>query len=402
MTAVEILRFAVRGLAANRMRSLLTMLGIFIGVAAVVLLMAIGNGAGQEIERTIGSLGSNTVTVFPSIRDTDGPQVQRRDLTMLDAAALEQSDAAPAVARVVPVVQTSAQATFGLSSLTVPAVTGTSADYLGVVDADVIAGLAWTADDVAAARNVALIGQTVRDELFGATDPLGQRVQLNRVPFTVVGVLGEVPDVGIGDANNLVVAPISAVQQTLTGFGPLSSIMVQAVSAADVSAAEAQVTAILDARHLVSDPAERDYELLNQATLLDAISTVTNMFTTLLAAIAALSLLVGGIGITNIMLMTVAERTREIGIRKAIGAPRGAILGQFLLEATLLSLLGAAFGVIAGIAASRITIAGLEPIVMPSSIVLAFTVAVTIGLFFGAYPANRAAKLRPIDALRHE
>jgi putative ABC transport system permease protein len=198
------------------------------------------------------------------------------------------------------------------------------------------------------------------------------------------------------------IAPLPAVQQSLTGFGPLGQILVQAKSAEAVDSAQAEVTDILNQRHGITATATADFRILNQATLQETVSAATGTFTVLLGAVAAISLLVGGIGITNIMLVTVTERTREIGIRKAIGAPRGAILGQFLVEATVLSLVGGLLGVLIAVVGAQFTIAGVKPVLVPLSIVLALAVSVAIGLFFGSYPANRAAKLRPIEALRFE
>ncbi len=401
----EVVRFALRGLIANRMRSLLTMLGMFIGVAAVVLLMAIGNGAGQAIERVIGSFGANTVTVFvdPGARPGDDRQIRQRELTMADARALEDSDGAPAILHAAPLIQMlQTEAVHGDASTRIGTFAGATPAYLQIAEFEVVAGAPLSEADLDNARQVVLLGGTVARELFGDADPIGERIKIEGAPFTVQGLIVERGAILGQDVDDIAFAPISAVQQSLTGYGPLDAIVVQATGPDQVDAAEAQLTAILDARHGVTDAAERGYQIFNQATLLDAIGTITGLVTAMLAAIAGISLLVGGVGITNIMLMTVTERTREIGIRKAIGAPRGAILGQFLLEATLLSSLGGLLGVIAGVAASNINLGGLEPVVVPSSIVLAFSVTFAIGIFFGAHPANRAAKLRPIDALRYE
>ncbi len=401
----EVIRFALRGLVANRMRSLLTMLGIFIGVAAVVLLTAIGNGAGQAITATVNSFGANTITVFAdqSTQPGDGRDIRPRDLTIADARALEQADGAPAVARAAPIIQMfGVQASYGFSRHRIETFFGATPSYLDIAEFDVVDGMTFTENDLTDARQVVLLGRTVADELFGSADPIGQRIMISGAPFTVLGVIVERGEIIGQDIDNLAFVPITSLQQSVTGYGPVDAIIAQATGPEHVDAAEAQITAILDGRFGITDPDDRIYQIFNQATLIDAISTITGLISALLAAIAGISLLVGGVGITNIMLMTVTERTREIGIRKAIGAPRSAILGQFLLEATLLSLMGGTLGVLVGVAASRISFGGFSPVVMPSTIVLAFGVTLAIGIFFGAHPANRAAKLRPIDALRYE
>jgi putative ABC transport system permease protein len=263
-------------------------------------------------------------------------------------------------------------------------------------------GSLFTADDVSAGRKVMVLGSTAAQELFGGADAVGKQVLANSIQFTVIGVLQSKGSSGLSNADDTAVAPLSAVQNSLAGYGSVNQILVQATSADAMSAAQAEVTAILTARHRISATQTADFRILSQEQLLATRTTATDTFTVLLASVAAISLLVGGIGVTNIMLVTVTERIREIGIRKAIGATRGVILGQFLTEATLLSLFGGALGVAAGVIGSQFTIAGIVPVVVPGSIFLAFGVSALIGLFFGSYPAGRAASLRPIEALRHD
>ncbi|MGW6498758.1 ABC transporter permease [Nonomuraea angiospora] len=420
MNQLEILRFALRGLLANKMRSSLTTLGILIGVAAVIMLVAVGEGSSQSITRNIQRLGANTLTISPQFSGggggggggggmrapgggaNTGPRTQARQLSLADAKALTDRTLAPSVRSVSPVVTASSStATYGAASHAISQFVGTYPSYFEAVNKPVTKGTYFFNDDVLAARKVVVLGQTVVEELFGTVDPIGKQVSVSGVPFTVVGVLKETGSTGMQDADDVAIAPLPAVQQSLSGFGSLNSIVVQASGADTTTAAQAEVTAILNQRHGIKND-NADYRILNQATLQETVSAATGTFTVLLGAVAAISLLVGGIGITNIMLVTVTERTREIGIRKAIGAPRSAILGQFLLEATLLSLVGGLSGVLVAFIGTRFTVAGIEPVLVPSSVALALGVSVGIGLFFGSYPANRAAKLRPIQALRHE
>ncbi|MGI8334711.1 ABC transporter permease [Actinomadura scrupuli] len=281
---------------------------------------------------------------------------------------------------------------------------GTYASYFEASDRLVATGTAFTQDDVASGRKVVVIGSTVATELFGTVTPVGRQVNVGGVLFTVSGVLKEsgASSSGFQDADDVAIAPLSAVRQSITGYGGLDQILVSATGSTTVDAAQSEVTAILDQRHGISGSAAADFQILNSASLQSTVADSSRTFTVLLGAVAAISLLVGGIGITNIMLVTVTERTREIGIRKAIGAPKGAILGQFIAEATVLSLVGGVLGVAIGLAGGLFRIAGIQPVIVPSSVALALGVSVAIGLFFGGYPAGRAARLRPIEALRHQ
>ncbi|WP_214416225.1 ABC transporter permease [Sphaerisporangium fuscum] len=428
MNALEVMRFALRGLTANKMRSALTTLGILIGVAAVILLVAVGEGSSRAIQQNIQRLGSNTLTVMQSFagggggrgggaffgggggaagpgqqQGGTGPRTQAKQLSLDDAKAMADPTNAPSVKSVSPVVTAASQtATYQGAGHSISQLVGTYPSYFEASNKPVAKGSYFFNDDVLAARKIIVIGQTVADDLFGTVDPLGKQISISGVPFTVVGVLKQSGSSGLQDADDVAIAPLPAVQQSLTGFGSIGQIIVQAKSATAVDAAESEITEILNQRHGITGTAAADYRILNQAQLQEAVGAAVGTFTVLLGAVAAISLLVGGIGITNIMLVTVTERTREIGIRKAIGAPRGAILGQFLAEATMLSLVGGLLGVAIALLGSRFTIAGVQPVVVPTSIVLALGVSVGIGLFFGSYPANRAAKLRPIEALRHE
>jgi putative ABC transport system permease protein len=396
MSVFEVLRFAVRGIGANKLRSGLTMLGILIGVAAVILLVAVGNGSAQQVAERIEALGTKTLTV----QGIGGSDV----LTPEVAQALDDPVLAPDVTSVSPVTSTQATLTYQGTDHSVQQFVGSYPSYFGASNSPVRTGAAFTADDLAQGRRVVVIGQTVAEELFPGLDPVGEEITVSGALFTVVGVLDEKSSAsGFNDANDVAIAPLTAVQQALTGYGPFNSIIVEAKSSEKVADAQSEVSLILSTRiEVPASSTTQPYRIQNASQLLETQTETADTFTTLLGAVAAISLLVGGIGITNIMLVTVTERTREIGIRKALGAPRRVILTQFLAEATMLSLLGGGLGVAAALIGSNFTIVGVEPVIVPSSIALALCVSVAIGLFFGSVPANRAAGLRPIDALRYE
>jgi putative ABC transport system permease protein len=402
MSFKEVIRFALRGLSANKLRSALTMLGILIGVAAVILLVAVGNGSAKAISDRIEALGTNTITVMSTNRGGSASTA----LTTEMADAITDPAMAPDVKSVSPVVSSSATITYEGTDHTVNSFVGTTPGWFTASNTPIGTGSGFTADDEAQGRRVVVLGRTVVEELFPGVDPIDKQVTVGGALFTVVGVLEQKSSTGFQDANDTAVAPLSAVRQVLTGYGALTSILVEAKDPSKVDAVESEVSTILDQRLTTTasstSGSNTPYRIQNASQLLETQTATADTFTTLLGAVAAISLLVGGIGITNIMLVTVTERTREIGIRKALGAPRRVILNQFLIEATLLSVIGGVLGVVAALIGSSFEIVGVKPVIVPSSIGLALGVSIAIGLFFGGLPAGRAARLRPIDALRYE
>ena len=412
MSFRESLRIAGHGLLANRMRSVLTMLGIMIGVGAVIMLVAVGNGSSQAVQSQIDSLGTNTLIVSRGFggffggggRSRLGTQSLQALLTLGDVKAIGNVQNAPDVKKVAPVVSAlSVTGSYQGSTYTPGQFVGTTPDYAEIRNYPVVAGSFFSNQDVTDHRRVAVLGQTVVSNLFGSQNPIGQNVKFNNATFNVIGVLKSKGTNGTQDQDDVVIAPYTAVQDTLTGNSSnLQSIAVEAVSRDVMDSASTEITDTITNDHRLTATQAAGIRVLNQGALLQTSSSTSSVFTTLLGAVAAISLLVGGIGVMNIMLVTVTERTREIGIRKALGAQRGSILSQFLIEAMLLTMVGGVLGVAAGLIGSQFKVVGIDPVVAPYSVFLAFGVAVAVGLFFGIYPANRAAALRPIDALRHE
>ena len=405
MIGSETLRIAWGGITTNKLRSGLTILGMTIGVASVIVLIAVGNGSSKAVQSRIQSLGTNVLVVMTSgfrggARANTATSIS---LTRQDAEALENKSLAPDVKSASPVVNaSSSKLVYGSSSYEPSSFVGTTPSYLSAHSYKIQEGASFTSAEVTKHQRVAVIGQTVVQELFAGASPVGQNIKVNGSNFEVVGVLGSKGSNGATNEDDVVMAPITTVQDSLTGYGSISSITVEGTSQSTLNAAEAEVSQILDERHKIKNTSEPGFQILNQGSLLETSSSTSSVFTTLLGEVAAISLLVGGIGVMNIMLVSVTERTREIGIRKAIGARRSDILTQFLTEALLVSLIGGLTGVLVGIVGSQFKIAGVQPEVATYSIFLAFGAAALSGLFFGTYPAARAATLRPIEALRFE
>jgi putative ABC transport system permease protein len=415
MNLFEALRIAATGLLANRLRSALTMLGIMIGVSAVILLVAVGNGASVQINSQVQSLGANVIYVYTSNAKSSGGVSQGfgtgQTLTQADVDALNTHQQDPDVVAAIPIAQTGGQITYGSQNYFAPT-TGTTTDFPQVRNYQLAEGSFFTADDLAARHRVVVLGPTVVQNLFGTADPIGQTIKISRQSFRVIGVFASKGGTGFGSQDNVVVTPITTVWAYLTGARGkvISQIVASASSPSAVTAAETEITTILLQRHQISDPSQADFQLQSQQDILNQANSIATALTLVLGAIAGISLVVGGIGIMNIMLVTVTERTREIGIRKAIGARRRDVLMQFLIEAMVLSGLGGALGIAVGtlLAKEAPNVPAIAsssfptPVVSPSSVLLAFGVSVAIGLFFGIYPANRAARLHPIEALRYE
>jgi putative ABC transport system permease protein len=385
MSLFEMMRSALRGITANKLRSVLTLLGVLIGVAAVILLLAVGNGSAQQVRDAISSLGTNTLTVRGTF--TNGQVDALRD------AGLGHVD------KVVPQVSTSLTVASPDDSEDDVSIIGTTADYFSIGTNEVGSGAAFTAADVETAAKVVVIGQTLATTLFPTASALGQSVTIDGNAYTVVGILSSQSSTGFNDANSVAIAPISRVQRSFTGFGAVTTMTVLATDSSTVAAAEGETEIVLNQLLGLTTDTET-YSINNQSSLLETQAESAESFTVLLGVVAAISLLVGGIGVTNVMLVTVTERTREIGIRKALGATRRAILGQFLVEAATLTLLGGVLGVIVALIGAQYEIYGTQPVVLTYSIPLALGVSVAIGIFFGVYPAARAATMRPIQALR--
>ncbi len=405
----ENLRFAMGGVVANRLRSALTMLGILIGVGAVILLVAVGTGSSHRVQQQIQSLGTNTLTVFrggfgAGGRSRNQTQIRSNQLTLKDVKALQSQQNAPDVKSVAPVVNAQVTATYQGATYQPGQFTGTTHNYEQIRNYQVASGRFFDQNDQNAHARVVVLGATVVTNLFGqGADPVGANVNFGGSMFQVIGVLQSKGTNGLQDQDDVAIAPITAVQDNLTGnTGNVNQIAIEAVSANVMNAAQSEITSTLVSTHKVTDPTNPGFTVLNQASLLSTSNQTNHVLTVLLGAVAAISLLVGGIGVMNIMLVSVTERTREIGIRKAVGARRSDILVQFLVEAMVLSVLGGILGVAAGLIGSQFKIVGVQPLVQAYSVVLAFGVALAVGLFFGIYPASRAARLRPIEALRHE
>lgn len=415
MTLKDIFQETYSALSANKVRSGLTILGIVIGIGSVIAMVSIGRGAQASIEANIQSIGSNLILVSPGVQRGPGSQVSAgrgsaRSLTQEDADAITSamvSGSESLVKAVAPELSGRYQVT-SRGTNTNTNVVGTTGSYPGVRNLQIEAGSFISDQNIRSLSKVAVIGPNVRDDLFGigtvSEDVLGQVVRIKGIEFRIVGVTKAKGGTGFGSQDDMIFIPLSSAQKFLVGDNYVSTISVQAVDANSMSLIQQQITDLLLERHRIKDPALADFNTFNQADIVATASSVTSTFTLLLGAVAGISLLVGGIGIMNMMLTTVTERTREIGLRKAIGAKSHDINRQFLTEAVMLTVIGGLVGVTLGwLTAFAVTYFGiLQTSVSMSSVLLAFGVSAFIGIVFGYYPARRASKLNPIDALRYE
>ncbi len=415
MNLFESIRVSFGSLSANKLRSTLTMLGIIIGVGAVIALLSVGQGAGAAITQQVQGIGSNLVFVIPGQASSSGIRSasgSAATLTLADAYALDDPICCRAIASVAPVYQRNVQVTGGGNN-TNTSVTGTTPSYQIVRNWRVTRGRFFDERDVDAVARVAVIGTATSKTLFGKGDPVGQTIKINRIPFKIIGMMEEKGGGGMfgGSQDDVIFTPITTAQQRLFGSSAqtaqgaprVTTIFVSATNDKLMDTAMAQITQVLRQRHKILYQQD-DFTVLSQKDILGALNQITDILTIFLASIAAISLLVGGIGIMNIMLVSVTERTREIGIRKAVGARRKDILVQFLIEAITLSVTGGVIGILlgGGIGALVNATGVIRTVVAPSSVALAVGFSIAVGLFFGLYPAARAASLHPIDALRYE
>jgi len=405
MRLLETIRIAIDSLLRQKTRAILTMLGIIIGVGAVIAMVAVGQGAQAAVESQIASLGTNMLMIVPGATSQGGVSAGAGMAVTLkedDVEAIREH--CPAVAAVSPTTRTGRQVVAGSLNWST-SVQGGNVEYFKIRDWKLQSGSYFTEQDVRGATKVCVVGQTIVDNLFGGADPVGETIRIAKLPFKVVGTLQPKGQNAMGqDQDDLIIAPFPTVQRKIQGIDFVGMILVSAVSKEQIPEAQAQITEILRIRHRLQPWEDNDFTIRNQSDIASAATATSSIMTMLLGSIASVSLIVGGIGIMNIMLVSVTERTREIGIRMSIGARRRDILQQFLIEAVALSILGGMIGVALGLASSSLIskFAGWPVFVSPSSVAVAFLFSGLVGVFFGFYPARKAAALSPIEALRYE
>lgn len=401
----NLVKTAMQSLQKNRMRSLLTSLGIIIGVSAVIVMSAIGNGSQELIKQQIDALGTNILIVFPGGSRTGGVHRGAGSLNRFTFDDVEKiQEEATLVTAVSPVIRSGGQIIGGGNNWN-SEMFGVSTDYFKIRNWETEYGELFTEKDIRARKKVALLGKTVADELFPDQDPTGEKIHIRNVPFTVIGVLKEKGQSGMGqDQDDNVVAPSTTVLYRLKGGRYVDMILASAVSIDQLEAAEEELRVIMRDSHHLNESEDDDFDIHNQTEITETVTQTSKTMTTLLGAIASVSLIVGGIGIMNIMLVSVTERTREIGIRLSVGARESDILMQFLTESIFLSLIGGIVGILLSLITSGILnqFTGYYTLIKPEIILIAFSFSGAVGITFGFYPARKAAALNPIDALRYE
>ena len=404
MKTTTLARLAADSIRKNTMRTLLTMLGIVIGVGAVIIMVAIGQGARSSIEAQINTLGTNMLVITAGASTAGGVSQGAGTFNRLqieDAEKLQRE--ATLITAVSPVISTRTQLIGGAGNWRTE-INGVSTDYQVIRDWPLASGTFFTQDDQRALRKVVVLGSTVAEALYAGMDPIGERLQLRSVPFTVIGVLAAKGQTATGtDQDDVVLVPYTTAQARLSGRSFIAQILASTASPADIPAAQEEMSAIMRESHKLGD-ADDDFTIRNQNELAEAATGTTEVMTWLLAAIASVSLLVGGIGIMNIMLVSVTERTREIGIRMAVGARGSDVMVQFLVESIVISLAGGLLGILVGIAGSALvgSLTGWSTETSPQAVLMAVGFSGAVGVFFGFYPARKAASLHPIQALRYE
>ena len=400
----ESLKMALSGMIANKLRTFLTLIGIMIGVAAVISMVAVGNGLQQKVKDNFNGLGSDKLIIQPGGRTSTGARLapgEGAKLTLDDVEAIKSK--VTGIGEVTPSVRTSVQVVYKNNNWTTT-VEGATPNIVTVDALEIDNGSFYSDRDSKSKKRVAVIGQTVVENLFGDESPLGKRIRVNKSPYTIIGTYAEKGQSGMSDSDDIIYIPLTTAQNRLLGITHVRQIDIKVENENNIDQVEDDVTALLRKRHNIKTGDYDDFEVRNMASIMESAMEITSKITVFLGIVASISLLVGGIGIMNIMLVSVTERTKEIGIRKALGATYNNILLQFLIESMTIGMIGGGLGVLIGIGGSYImgSVTNFTPVISGTSIIVAVAFSMIIGVFFGIYPARKAALLDPIDALRYE